>query len=202
MFRTEDLREDVREPFVGMVVKAEYPCNCPICERGTQKLIEMGRELRTTSRIHIVIKPLEKYENFQHAWFNESKLIWSGLGAFTVALNAKLAFVPEGKTPEEQWKSVKKFLEGNIFLWESVNPVEFVSETLDKPVPKNLPTNLKDAREVWVPIKIVRPEEIGIEQSTKELRKKFLKEWEEYLEGGVEEVEEEEGVDISDILGL
>jgi len=208
MFRVEDLREEVREPFVGMAVVADFPCKCRICEKGTQKLVEMGRELRTANRVHIVIKPLEKYSKHQHAWYNESKLIWSALGAFTIALNKLIGFTPKGKTAEEQWKEVKEFIEGKVFYWESVKPAEFVSKVLQKPIPKNLPSNLKDAREVWVPVKIVTPKELealGIVGDLKELHKKFVEEWKKEIEGMTEEeVEElsvgEEEWDLNEIL--
>ena len=212
MFRVEDLREEVREPFVGMAVIAEFPCKCRICEKGTQKLVEMGREPRTTKRVHIVIKPLEKYERHQHAWYNESKLIWSALGAFTVALNKLIGFTPKSKSPEEQWKEVKTFVEGKVFQWESVKPAEFVSKVLQKPIPKNLPANLKDAREVWIPVKIVSNKELealGIVGDLKELHKKFAEEWKREIEEMTEEeVEElsvsgnEEEWDLKDILSV
>ena len=209
MFRVEDLRDDVREPFIGMAVAAEFPCKCKVCVKGTQKLMEMGRELRTANRVHIVIKPFEKYERFQHAWYNESKLRWSALGAFVVSLNVNLGFVPDGKTPEEQWNSVKKFLEGKVFIWESVKPAEFVSKILDKPIPRNLPANLKDARDVWIPVRVVGEKELeklGITEDLKTLRKKFLKEWKEELENIEEsqiDIEDlQSGVDLKDIFEL
>jgi len=181
VFRVEDLSESVREKFVGVVVKAEFPCNCEICEKGTQRLIEMGREPRETERVHIVIKPIEKYENFQHAWYNRSKLIWSGIGAFTVALNKLLGFTPQGKTPEEQWNEVRNFLMCKAFVWDSVNPVDFIVKTLGKIPPKNLPEGLKGARETWVPVKIVSERELefmGI-MDLKEFCEKARREYEE-----------------------
>ena len=194
MFRVEDLREEVREPFIGLAVLAEFPCKCRICQKGTAKLLEMGRQPRTTDRVHIVIKPLEKYQKFQNAWYNRSNLIWSALGAFTIALNNLIGFKPKSDSVEEQWKEVKQFIEGKVFLWESVKPAEWVSKTLNKPIPRNIPPALKDAKEQWIPVKIVTKEELeqkGIIVNLEELRKKALEEWKEQLATMTEEEVEE-----------
>ena len=164
MFNVDELGDSVRENFIGMVVEAEFPCNCRMCEEGTKRLIEMGREPRQTDRIHLVIKPLTQYDNFQHAWYNKSRIIWSGHGAFTLALNKKLGFVPKGST-EEQWKQVRRFLLGNVFEWESVDIVSFVNRNLpeekrEKRIPKSLPPALKGAKEVWVPIRHIKEDEL------------------------------------------
>lgn len=187
MFRAEDLSESVRERFVGIVVHAEFPCNCEICEKGTEKLREMGRDIRTFNRIHIAIKPLEKYDNFQHAWYNESKLLWSGIGAFTVALNKLLGFVPSGSTPEEQWKEVRKFLMCKVFEWDSVNPIDFIQKNTGKLPPKNLPEGLKTAREVWIPVRVVNERELEFFGITEDLKTLCKRAREEYEEAGVTE---------------
>jgi len=214
MFRTEDLGISVREPFVGIVVEANYPCECEVCEKGTQRLIEMGRELRTTKRVHIVIKPLEKYDKFQHAWYNESKLVWSGIGAFTISLNEFIGFKPSGKTPEEQWVEVKKFIEGKVFEWVSVSPMEFVLNYLIgkakddserakiAAVAKRLPAGLKEARSTWIPKRLVNEKELqffGITVPVSELHKKAIEEWRSAAPA--EEVDVEE-YDVKKILGF
>ena len=160
MFRLEDLSESIREPFVGIVVHAEFPCDCEVCQRGEQKLQEMGRETRGARRIHIAIKPLERYDKFQHTWYTESKLLWSGFGAFVLALN-KLGFVPTGNTPEEQWNSVKKYLLCNIFQWESINAVDYIIKNTGK-VPPKLPEGIKGAREIWIPVKKLSSKEVEL----------------------------------------
>ena len=192
MFRLEDLSESVREQFVGIVVKAEFPCNCEICEKGTKKLIEMGREPREADRVHIVIKPLEKYENYQHAWYNKSKLVWSGIGAFTVALNKLLGFVPSGSTPEEQWNSVRSFLMCKAFVWDSVNPIDFIVKKTGKIPPKNLPEGLKGARETWIPVKVVTDKELEIGFGIMNIKEVCEKARKEYEESGVSSVDVDE----------
>ncbi len=198
MFSLDGLKESVRENFIGMVVEANFPCNCEVCEKGTQRLIEMGREPRQADRIHLVIKPLTQYDNFQHAWYNKSKLIWSGIGAFVLALNKKIGFTPKGTT-EEQWKQVKKFLTGNVFEWESVEVVKFVNDNLPeekkaKGLPKSLPPALREAREIWIPIRHIKEDELeklGV-TDIREFYENAKKEYEKVDEADVDSLIEEQ----------
>ncbi len=198
MFRFDELSESVREPFIGVVVRAEYPCECEICKRGYAKLEEMGREVRTLEKVHIVIKPLEKYEKLQHAWYGKSKLKFSALGAFTLALNNMVGFVPSARDEKRAWEEVKSFMEGKVFQWDSVKPAEFVLTELAKMYPEkeeklksvyvSLPDGIRNAREVWIPVRKIDEDELEkygitdinsiIEEAKKEL---------EYEEGGVDE---------------
>jgi len=179
MFRKEQLSESPRENFIGVIVWAEFPCECPICKKGMEKINGRGRELK---KVHIVIKPLHKYSRLQHAWYPESKTIWSALGGFVIALNDLLGFVPEGNSPEEQWKQVKQYLLGNrAFEFTSEVPVEFVSKVLQKEIPANIPENARKAREQWFPIH---------EYSEEDIQQMFNVSIEEVREQGKQELQE------------
>jgi len=198
LFREDELRISVREDFVGVVIRAEFPCKCEICRRGYQKLQEMKKETKIPEKVHIVIKPLTVYDKLQHAWYSGSSNIFSTHGAFTIALNRLLGFVPRSNDPEERWKEVKRFMEGKAFKWTSVKPAEWVLEMLVKKYPekekmlndiyKSLPQGLREAREIWIPVKVISKEELEqlgitdvnaiIEEAKEEL---------EYEERGIDE---------------
>ena len=178
-FRKDQLSESVRENFVGVVVYAEFPCDCVICKRGNEKLRNMGRG--EIPRIHLVIKPLTVYEKLQHAWYPTSKIIWSNFGAFVIALNDVLGFYPDGQTAKEQWESIKEYLMNHAFEWTSMKSVDFVSQVTRKEVPSRLPDTLLNARENWFPIH---------EYSKEEVKKMYNVDLDEVLEQGKKEVEE------------
>jgi len=178
-FKKEQLSETVRENFVGVVVYAEFPCDCVICRRGNEKLKGMGRG--EIPRVHLVIKPLTVYEKLQHAWYPTSKIMWSNWGAFVVALNDVLEFYPEGQTVKEQWESIKEYLMSRAFEFTSMKSVDFVSQVTRKEIPSRLPDTLLNARENWFPIHEYSPEEI---------KKMYDIDLNETLEIGKKEVEE------------
>ena len=200
MFDISEYRDDVKEPFLGLVVELNYPCDCAACRKGEQKLKEQGRELRNLKRLHIVIKPVEKYENLQHAWYNESKIKWSAMGAFVYTLNMKLKFRPKSKEPEKQIEELKKFMEKNVFLWIPVQPAEYMSNELNREIPKNLPKNVLEARDVWIPTEKLSDKEIkklGVD--IEQLYNEGLEEWNEKKNAEYESDYDNE-VDISEIF--
>ncbi len=178
-FTKEALSESVKEDFVGVVVYAEFPCECPICRRGNEKLKAMGG--KEQQKIHLVIKPLTTYDKLQHAWYPTSKIIWSNFGAFVVALNDLLGFTPTGSTPEEQWKSIKEYLMSRGFRWTAMKSIDLVSQVTGKEVPSRLPQTLLEAKENWFPIH---------EYSREEIEKEFNVNFDELLEQGKQEVEQ------------
>ena len=178
-FRKDELSESPRENFIGVVVYAEFPCECPICKRGEEQLKAQGRT--APKKIHLIIKPITTYDKLQHAWYPVSKIIWSNFGAFVIALNDVLGFVPEGKTVKEQWESVKKYLLGRAFEWTSMKSVEFVKQVTGKEIPSRLPEALLNARENWFPI----------HEFTKEgIKEQYGIDVDEVYEQGKKEVEE------------
>ena len=199
-FRKEELSETIRENFVGVVVYAEFPCNCPICRRGNEKLKAMGRG--EIPRIHLVIKPITVYDKLQHAWYPTSKIIWSNFGAFVIALNDLLGFVPEGQTPMEQWESIKEYLMSRAFEWTSKKSVDFVSQVTGKEIPAKLPETLINARENWFPIHEFSKDEVKnlygvdideiIEQGKKEVQELFeqMEAEEEFFNEKVDEIDQ------------
>jgi len=178
-FRKEELSERVRENFVGVVVYAEFPCQCPICKKGDEKLKAMGRGV--VPRIHLIIKPITTYDKLQHAWYPVSKIIWSNFGAFVIALNDLLGFAPRGKTAKEQWEEIRKYLMSRAFEWTSMRSVDFVSQVTGKEIPSKLPDALLNARENWFP---------QHEFSKEEVEKMYGINFDEVVEQGKKEVEE------------
>lgn len=178
-FTKESLSETVRENFVGVVVYAEFPCECPICKRGNEKLKNMGRG--EIPRIHLIIKPLTTYDKLQHAWYPVSKIMWSNWGAFVIAINDMLGFQPSGTTIKEQWESIKEYLMSRAFEWTSMKSVDLVSQVTGKEVPSRLPETLLNARENWFPIH---------EYSKEEVKKLYGVDVDEVIEQGAKEVEE------------
>jgi len=178
-FTKESLSESIREDFIGVVVYAEFPCQCPICRRGNEKLKTMGRS--DIPRIHLIIKPITTYDKLQHAWYPTSKIIWSNFGAFVLALNDLLGFYPEGQTPKEQWESIKEYLMSRAFKWTSMKSVDFVQMITQKEVPSRLPETLLNARENWFPLN---------EYSKEEIKATYGVDIDEVIEQGKKEVEE------------
>ena len=178
-FRKDQLSESVRENFVGIVVYAEFPCDCVICKRGNEKLKDMGRG--EIPRVHLVLKPLEKYDKLQHAWYPTSKTMWSNFGGLVIALNDVLQFYPEGQTAKEQWESIKEYLMSRAFEFTSMKSVDFVSQVTRKEVPSRLPDTLLNARENWFPIH---------EYSKDEIKSMYDADFDEIIEQGKKEVEE------------
>lgn len=174
--KKEALAEKVREDFVGVVVHFEYPCNCPICQKGAQQL---GRS--DLVKAHIIVKPIEVYGNLMHSWY-AGKTVWSSMGGFVIALDEILGFEPSTNDPKEAWKEVKEYLLGNrAFKFTSEQPVKFVEMTTSKEAPHGLPEGALKAKEQWFPIR---------EYSAEEVKKYYGVDIEEIREIGKRELEE------------
>jgi len=189
-FRPQDLSKAVRPPFVGMVVYAEFPCDCVVCRQGKARLEQIGGRTRT-ERVHLIIKPLTQFTELQHAWYNISKIMWSAFGGFVIALS-ELGFTTDKEKPEEQWKDVQNFLLGKVFEWRSENPVKFVEELTGEQRPKRLPPALVEAKEQWFPVRVVPESElVGYDlKALFEEGKEQVKELFRRMEAGEIQVEE------------
>ena len=122
VFGTEKLLESAKEPFIGEVIYAEYPCHCEDCEKGAARMLEkFGRE--APERLHIHIKPLTVYTEVQHNWWIPTKTKLSRWGALQEQL-VKLGLMNRFKTEREkafmgmvaewQWKEVAVGVTGDI----------------------------------------------------------------------------------------
>ncbi len=80
VFGTENLLESAKEPFVGEVIYAEYPCHCEDCEKGAGTLAEKYERV-APERLHIKLKPLSVYTEIQHQWWIPTKTKLSRWGA-------------------------------------------------------------------------------------------------------------------------
>jgi len=208
--RKDKLKKSIREPFEGVVVHVEYPCTCETCQRGTEALIQIGRTER--NRLHIAMKPISVYSVFQHTWFNYSELKWSAMGALTYALNDLCKFTPKSETIEGEMKELKKYMLGQAFKFESWTAIDFVKmrtiveevnegkardevEREIEKVVKRLPPALKEAREVWLPVKKLMPQELefygitDLSEFYREAREEYGAKEKEVLGYTVEELE-------------
>lgn len=188
--KKEALAEKVRENFVGVVVHFEYPCDCPVCQRGAQRI---NRD--DIIKAHIVIKPINKYNNLMHSWY-AGKTIWSSMGGFVLALNELLGFEPSSNEPHEAWQEVKEYLMGNrAFEFTSEQPVKFVEMVLSKEAPSGLPEGALKAKEQWFPIHEYSAEEIKrmLEVDIEEIREVGKRELEETFKQIEREMEFIEG---------
>lgn len=109
VFGTEKLLESAKEPFVGEVIYAEYPCHCEDCEKGASALQEQYGKV-APDRLHIKMKPLSVYTEVQHQWWNPTKTKLSKWGALQAQLEA-LGLMDKFKTD-----GVKAFL-GLVAEW-------------------------------------------------------------------------------------
>lgn len=97
LFGTEHLLETAKQPFVGRVVYAVYPCKCPDCQRGEERL-----EGEAPERLHIKIEPLDgTYEKVQHQWYAPTKTRLSRWGKLNEYLE-KMGIIDEFKQKGEQ----------------------------------------------------------------------------------------------------
>jgi len=187
VYKRDELRESVRESFMGMPIEVNYPCNCSLCQAGERALDELGGR-RGAPRLHIIIKPLNIYDKFQHAWFNRSKLEWSAMGAFVIALD-KMGFRFKGKTEEERLKELRELMIGYAFEWDSTRAIDYVKqikteegedeEELDRAIATLPPALAESKREIWIPMRRLKREELqfygvtDITEYLKEARRKY-----------------------------
>lgn len=131
-FGTDKLLETAKEPFIGEVIYAVYPCNCPECQKGAGKI-----EGEPPKRLHIKILPYTVYDKIQHQWYSPTKTKMSRWGK----LNEKLEQL--GIINEFKEKGVKAFL-GKVFEWAWIEfPVGVGNRTVG----------------AWLPIRLIPPEE-------------------------------------------
>lgn len=149
-FGTENLLESAKEPFIGEVIYAEYPCHCEECEKGAAKMMETFKK-EAPPRLHIKIKPLTVYTEVQHNWWipTKTKLSrWGALQQQLVDLSLMETFKQEreqafmGIVAEWKWKEVAVGVTGDEkFHWLPVRILsddeveKLKSETSDESVP-------------------------------------------------------------------
>jgi len=126
VFGTEKLLESAKEPFVGEVIYAEFPCHCADCEKGATAMLEQYQK-EAPERLHIHIKPLTVYTEVQHNWWIPTKTKLSRWGALQEQLE-KLGLIEKfkkerekafmGMVAEWQWSEVAVGVTGDAkFHW-------------------------------------------------------------------------------------
>ena len=122
VFGTENLLESAKEPFIGEVIYAEFPCNCEECKKGAATMMEKFQK-EAPERLHIHIKPLTVYTEVQHNWWipTKTKLSrWGALQEQLQALGLMSRFKVEGfkafrgMVAEWHWKEVEVGVTGDL----------------------------------------------------------------------------------------
>jgi hypothetical protein len=122
VFGTENLLESAKEPFIGEVIYAEFPCNCEECKKGAATMLEKYQK-EAPERLHIHIKPLTVYTEVQHNWWipTKTKLSrWGALQEQLQALGLMSRFKVEGfkafrgMVAEWHWKEVEVGVTGDL----------------------------------------------------------------------------------------
>jgi hypothetical protein len=122
VFGTENLLESAKEPFIGEVIYADFPCNCEECKKGAATMMEKFQK-EAPERLHIHIKPLTVYTEVQHNWWIPTKTKLSRWGALqeqlqTLGLMSRFkvegfkAF--RGMVAEWHWKEVEVGVTGDL----------------------------------------------------------------------------------------
>ena len=145
VFGTEKLLESAKEPFVGEVIYAEFPCHCEDCEKGATAMLEKFQR-EAPERLHIHIKPLTVYTEVQHNWWIPTKTKLSRWGALQEQLE-KLGIIEKFKTERE-----KAFM-GMIAEWQWSEVAVGVTG---------------DMKFHWLPVKLLTPEEADMVRQQKE----------------------------------
>lgn len=145
VFGTEKLLESAKEPFIGEVTYAEFPCHCEECEKGARKLEEMqtaeGVPVNVPERLHIFITPLTVFTEPQRQWWNPTKTKLSRWGDLQKQLE-KLGVMDKFKTEREQ-----AFM-GMVAEWNWVEVEEVGVSTTKRAVLH------------WIPVRILTEEEV------------------------------------------
>jgi len=138
VFGTEKLLESAKEPFVGEVIYAEFPCHCADCEKGATAMLEQYQK-EAPERLHIHIKPLSVYTEVQHNWWIPTKTKLSRWGALQAQLE-KLGIIEKFKTERE-----KAFM-GMVAEWHWSEVAVGVTG---------------DAKFHWLPVRILTDDEVA-----------------------------------------
>lgn len=146
VFGTEKLLDSAKEPFIGKVTSAEFPCHCEECEKGARNLEEKqkaaGEPVNVPERLHIFITPLTVYTEPQRQWWNPTKTKLSKWGDLQKRLE-ELGIIDKFKTERE-----KAFI-GMVAEWHWVPVLEVGVSTIDREVLH------------WLPVRILTESEIA-----------------------------------------
>ncbi|MDQ7031767.1 MAG: hypothetical protein Q9M37_03495 [Desulfonauticus sp.] len=179
-----EIKEQPEVSFLGVAIDVRYPCGCVKCQKGEQKLKEMGQN-REGKQLHIVVAPLTERRRLQHIFIDTtSRFIVSRLGVWKHALE-KL------QIPYKIRAEFESFMMGNVIEYRRTTVGDYirengvVDENTLKFVERTNPNVLK--AQVTVPTKVVPKdawELYGLDKETiKEKVKLYKKVWKLILEG-------------------
>lgn len=154
VFGTEGLLETAKEPFIGEVTSAEYPCHCDECKKGAVELERKYTEEGIVGRaspgsLHILIKPLTVYIKEQREWWVPTKTRLSKWGALQKQLET-LGLMDRFKTERE-----KAFM-GMTAEWQWTLVEEIGVSTAKRPAVFH-----------WIPVRILTEDEIAAVKASK-----------------------------------
>ena len=174
------LGETAEVEFVGKVIDVRYPCKCPKCEAGKEKLKEMGRN-RSTQQLHLVVAPLDRNWRLQHVFIDMTTTSKKSRKGVLAHACKKLGI--DVKT----FESFKKNLTKQVFLFRKMTVKDYLLNIANIEVTNREEEQLNLDAQITVPIQIIPGGTFELYGITKEIVKdkveRFKKVWKLILKG-------------------
>ena len=174
------LGETVEIEFVGKIIDVRYPCKCPKCEAGKEKLKEMGRN-RSTQQLHLVVAPLDRNWRLQHVFIDMSTTSKKSRKGVLAHACKKLGI--NTKT----FDSFKKELMKPAFLFRKMTVKDYLMNIANVEITDREAEQLNLDAQITIPIQIIPEDAFELYGITKEIVrdrvKKFRKVWKLILKG-------------------
>ena len=122
----ERTTESIELEFVGVPVYIEFPCECELCKKGKEALVERGGKGRRGLQLHIMIQPLNIEWDLQHIYIDMERA-WK--------FSRKNAFITACKelgVPIRPFEEFKKFMTSNIFEFKKTTVKGYFEEKGEK----------------------------------------------------------------------
>jgi len=176
----ERLADTAEIEFVGKVVDVRYPCDCPKCAKGKERLKEMGRE-RTTQQLHIVVAPLNRNWRLQHVFIDMSTT--SKKSRRGVLAHACKVLGIETSNFEEFRNDITK----RIFYFRKMTVANYLQNVAGLKITDREAKQLNLDAQIIVPVKVLPVEALELEGLSKDTVKEkvamFKRVWKLILEG-------------------
>jgi len=152
----ERTTETIELEFIGVAVYVNFPCECELCKKGEEALVERGGKGRRGLQLHIMIQPLNVPWEIQHVYIDmERAWKFSRKNAFRHACE-------QCGIPVRPFEEFKKFLMSNIVEWKKTTVKDYF-ESVGEKVPDldNMPERQRQTvmnalnAQVIVPVKVI-----------------------------------------------
>lgn len=118
----DEMKETVEVEFLGIAVYVNYPCECPLCKEGREKLEEMGRTVGKPRQLHIAVVALDQDWDLQHIFVDmnaEGKVSRRGVWAHASRLVG---------IPAKNFKAFAEFLKNNVLVYKKTTVGEYLEK--------------------------------------------------------------------------